>query len=61
MRKQHERMRAPPHAVANQLLVSDPKVVGTARIGKLMNVIGWIGVLLITVCVGSLAVSWINE
>ena len=51
----------PFHVVALQLLVNDPKVVGTARISKLMNVFGWIGVLLISVCVGSLAVSWLND
>ena len=49
----------PFHVIALQLLANDPKVVGTTRIGKWTNVFGWIGVVLITACVASLAVSWI--
>ncbi len=51
----------PLHVVALQLLANDPKVVGAARIGKLANILGWIGVLLIAACVGSLLVSWIDD
>ena len=49
----------PFHVVALQLLANDPKVVGATRIGKWTNILGWAGVLLITACVVSLAVSWL--
>lgn len=51
----------PFHVIALQLLANDPKVVGATRIGKINNVFGWIGVLLITLCVASLAVSWLAD
>jgi len=49
----------PLHVVALQLLASDPVVVGAARPGKLSLAWGWVGIVLIIVCVGALAVSWV--
>jgi len=51
----------PFHVVALQLLASDPKVVGHAKIGSFSAIFGWIGVVLIIACVGALAVSWISD
>ena len=47
----------PFHVVALQLLASDSKVVGPARIGTLFNWVGWIGIVLIIACDGALAIS----
>ena len=49
----------PLHVVALQMLASDPAVMGAARPGRLSFAAGWVGVALITMCVGALAVSWI--
>lgn len=49
----------PFHLIALQLLANDPKVVGATRIGRLANVFGWIGIVLVTACVASLAISWL--
>jgi Mn2+/Fe2+ NRAMP family transporter len=51
----------PFHVVALQILVSDPQVVGTAKIGRLATLTGWIGVALTVACVLALGVSWIRD
>jgi len=51
----------PLHVVALQMLVSDPAIVGAAKPGRLSLVAGWVGIALITACVGALAVSWIGS
>lgn len=50
----------PFHVVALQLLASDQTVVGSAKIGRVSAMLGWVGVVLIIACVGALAVSWIS-
>ncbi|MCY2973325.1 MAG: divalent metal cation transporter [Planctomycetota bacterium] len=51
----------PFHVVALQILVSDPKVVGTAKIGRVATILGWAGVALTIACIIALAVSWISD
>lgn len=48
----------PLHAIALQLLASDPKIMGESKSGKLTLASGWFGVVLIVTCIGALAVSW---
>ena len=50
----------PLHAVALQLLASDPIIMGESRSGKWMLAAGWCGVVMIVTCIGALAVSWIT-
>ncbi len=51
----------PFHVIALQLLANDPRVAGTARIGKFAQVFGWVAIALIIACVASLGVSWIRD
>jgi Mn2+/Fe2+ NRAMP family transporter len=51
----------PLHAVAIQMLASDPSIMGESKPGKLMLAAGWFGVVLIVACIGALAVSWITS
>jgi len=48
----------PLHAIALQLLASDPKIMGESKSGKITLVVGWFGVVMIVACIGALAVSW---
>jgi Mn2+/Fe2+ NRAMP family transporter len=47
----------PLHAIALQLLASDATLMGESRSGKLMLAGGWLGVTLIVLCIGALALS----
>ena len=51
----------PLHAIAIQMLASDPSIMGESKPGKLMLAAGWFGVVLIVACIGALAVSWITS
>lgn len=51
----------PLHAIALQMLASDPSIMGESKPGKLMLAAGWFGVVLIVACIGALAVSWITS
>ncbi len=51
----------PFHLVALQLLVSDSKVVGNAKIGSVATILGWLGIALTIACVIALFVSWISD
>jgi Mn2+/Fe2+ NRAMP family transporter len=51
----------PLHAIALQMLASDPTIMGESKPGKLMLAAGWFGVVLIVACIGALAVSWITS
>ena len=51
----------PLHAIALQMLASDPLIMGESKPGKLMLAAGWFGVVLIVACIGALAVSWITS
>ena len=51
----------PLHAIAIQMLASDPSIMGDSKPGKLMLAAGWFGVVLIVACIGALAVSWITS
>lgn len=51
----------PLHAIALQMLASDPTIMGESKPGKLMLASGWFGVVLIVACIGALAVSWITS
>ena len=48
----------PLHAIALQMLASDPKIMGESKSGKITLASGWFGVVLIVTCIGALAVSW---
>jgi Mn2+/Fe2+ NRAMP family transporter len=51
----------PLHAIAIQMLASDPSIMGESKPGKLMLAAGWFAVVLIVACIGALAVSWITS
>ncbi len=51
----------PLHAIALQLLASDRAIMGESKSGKLMQYLGWFGVVLILACIGALAVSWVTS
>ena len=51
----------PLHAIALQLLASDRAIMGESKSGKLMQYLGWFGVVLIVACIGALAVSWVTS
>ena len=51
----------PFHVVALQLLASDPKVVGQAKIGRISVIFGWTSIVVIIACVVALAVSWTKD
>lgn len=51
----------PLHAIAIQMLASDPSIMGDSKPGKLMLAAGWFGVVLIVACIGALALSWITS
>ena len=51
----------PLHAIAIQMLASDPSIMSESKPGKLMLAAGWFGVVLIVACIGALAVSWITS
>lgn len=48
----------PLHVVALYLLVSDAKVMGSARIGLKARIASWVSIVLIIACIAALAVSW---
>ena len=51
----------PLPAIALQLLASDRAIMGESKSGKLMQYLGWFGVVLIVACIGALAVSWVTS
>jgi Mn2+/Fe2+ NRAMP family transporter len=51
----------PLHAIALQMLIRDPKIMGDLRPGKVTLGLGWLGVIIIVACIGALAVSWITS
>jgi Mn2+/Fe2+ NRAMP family transporter len=51
----------PLHVVALQLLARDPVVMGDARSGKASISAGWVSIVLILMCVGALAWSWLGS
>lgn len=51
----------PLHAIALQMLIRDPKIMGDLRPGRLSLGLGWLGVIAIVACISALAVSWITS
>jgi Mn2+/Fe2+ NRAMP family transporter len=51
----------PLHAIALQMLIRDPKIMGDLRPGRLSLGLGWMGVIVIVACISALAVSWITS
>ena len=51
----------PLHAIALQMLASDPTIMGESKPGRWMLASGWFGVVLIVACIGALAVSWVTS
>lgn len=51
----------PLHAIALQMLIRDPKIMGDLRPGRLSLGLGWMGVIVIIACISALAVSWITS
>ena len=51
----------PLHVVALQLLARDPALMGDARSGKAATCAGWVSIVLIGLCIGALAWSWMGS
>ena len=54
-------MLLPLHVVALQLLARDPALMGDARSGKAATCAGWVSIVLIGLCIGALAWSWMGS